>query len=425
MNLKQHTFCMPEALRSQNYTIATYFCEVDAQVDIHDRAAALAIGQTIGTWTEVPGITSEALQHHMGRVLGVYEVPPAETSLDLHQSRRSYIIRLGFPEVNFGDQIPMLLTTLLGNDISTALPVKLLDIEISAQLSAALAGPQFGIAGLRKLTGVWDRPLILNVLKPCTGFPPQAAVERFADSARAGTDVIKDDELLADPSFNRLEARTRLIHTALQQVYEETGHRALYCANITDRADRLLINAHRAAELGADLVMINVPAAGFGCLQAVTADPAVKLPVLTHFAGFNSTTEAPRAGMTSPLFLGKLMRLAGADAVILPSPFSAYPLLQEHFYRAAQLLRLPLYDMLPAMPVPGGGIHPATAYQITRLLGKDCMIDVGGAIQGHPDGTAAGVQALQSAVQAACAGMALEEIARQTPALQRALTTWR
>ncbi len=116
------------------------------------------------------------------------------------------------------------------------------------------------------------------------------------------------------------------------------------------------MHARRAAELGADMVMVNAVTAGLGVLQAVAADPAVNLPVLAHFAGFNALTEARSAGMASTLLLGKLMRLAGADAVSFPSPYSAYPLLHTHYRRMAQLMRLPFLNIRPVLPVPGGGI---------------------------------------------------------------------
>lgn len=426
MDIQSQAYALPEQVRYEPYCIATYYCALDAGINARVKSAALAVGQTIGTWTAVPGVTTEALVHHLGKVLSVQEIPPYELIRPYApDEKRHYILRIAFPEINIGDQLPMLVTTLLGNDISTALPVKLLDIELSKEMASALHGPAFGISGLRELTGVYDRPLILNVLKPCTGFPPEAAIERLMDSARGGADVIKDDELLADPSFNRLSERMRLFSRAVQEVYEENGHRALYCANITDRADRMFVHARRAVEIGCDMLMVNVPVAGLGMLQALAADESIALPILAHFAGFNATTEALSAGMSSPLFLGKLMRLGGADAAILPSPYSAYPFPLEGFLEIARMMQSPYYDVAPTMPVPGGGIHPATAYEITTLLGKDIMVDVGGGIQGHPGGTAAGVQALQAAVSAAVNGQALAEKAAQSPALAQALAAWK
>jgi len=422
MTFATHAYGLPESLEGQPYTLATYYLQAESDENADAKAASLAVGQSIGTWTEVPGVTPEMLAHHLARVTGVYEVPPVELRGQLPDGQRSYIVQIAFPEANFGDQLPLLLTTVLGNDISTAARIKLLDLRVSRELAGRLGGPRFGLEGIRQKTGVTDRALILKVLKPCTGFPPEAAVPWFEESARAGSDVIKDDELLADVSFNRLERRVRLFHETAERVYQETGHRALYCANITDRADRTLENLRRAAELGADLVMVNAVAAGLGTLQAVTAHS--QLPVLAHFAGYNAMSEAPGSGLASPLLLGKLLRLAGADAVSFPSPYSAYPLLGENFARIARALRLPLFEIKPSLPVPGGGIHPATAARIVRELGNDVMLTVGGGIQGHPGGAGAGVRALHAALRAAAQGQPLAEAAKESPELAAALDRW-
>jgi 2,3-diketo-5-methylthiopentyl-1-phosphate enolase len=86
------------------------------------------------------------------------------------------------------------------------------------------------------------------MIKPCTGFSPLEGAALFAESARGGVDIIKDDELLGNPSFNPLRERVVAYRQAADQVYEETGHRALYCANITDRPERIMESAHRAQD---------------------------------------------------------------------------------------------------------------------------------------------------------------------------------
>lgn len=424
MNLREYAFAYPESVTPDHYLLATYYMDTSREDDILEKASTLAIGQTIGTWTAVPGITAEMLTHHMGRVVSIFDAPPVELKGDLPAERRAFILQIAFPEANFGPQLPMLLTTLLGNDVSTSAQVKLLDFQISPELAAGFGGPRFGIEGIRKLTGVARRPLILNVLKPCTGFPPEAGVKWFEESARGGSDVIKDDELLSNPSFNNLSARIKLYHQAALRVYEETGHRTLYCANITGRADQMIENARRAVELGADMLMINAITAGLGVLQTIAQMPEIEAPIFTHFAGVATMTEAPRSGLSSPLLLGKILRLAGADAASYSSIYSVYPLLKEKFIRTAQYMRLPLYNLKPTLPVPGGGIHPASAVSIIEDLGLDIMLTVGGAIQGHPGGSTAGAKAMLAALEAVAEGVPLHEKARQVAELQTAIDLW-
>jgi len=49
---------------------------------------------------------------------------------------------------------------------------------------------------------------------------------------------------------------------------------------------------------------------------------------------------------------------------------------------------------------------------------------VGGAIQGHPGGAAAGGRAMRQAIDAAVEGVPLAEKAREHPELQAALDLW-
>ena len=417
-------FAYAEELVGKEYVIATYYLEAVPEVDIVAKAASFAVGQSVGTWTPVPGVTREMLEQHVGRIVAIYDVPPVELEPDLPPDKRSFYLQIAFPEANFGSQFPMLFTTLLGNDVSTAAQLKLVDLQLSPSFVAGFGGPKFGIAGLREHLGVPERPLLLNMIKPCTGFGPEAGAAFFAESARGGVDVIKDDELLGNTSFSAMLDRVSAYCRAAEQVYEEVGHRAVYCPNITDRPERVVENARRAQELGAGMVMVNAVAAGLGVVQAVAEDRDVTIPVLSHYAGTGSLAENPRAGIASPLLLGKLCRLAGADVAMFGSVYSTYPLLREKYLRTAHFQTMPLYDLKPTMPSVGGGIHPGTAVRIIEDIGFDVMLAVGGAIQGHPDGPAAGGRAMRQAIDAAVAGISLSDYARQHPELKTALDLW-
>ncbi len=418
-------FAYPEDLAGKGYVIATYYLEADAAVDIVAKAASFAVGQTTGTWLPVPGVTREMQERHTGRVVAIYDVPPLELAPDVPAGgRRSFFVQIAFPEVNFGSQIPMLMTTLLGNDVSTATQLKLVDLALSPTFVAGFGGPKFGVAGVRAALGIPRRPILLNMIKPCTGFGPEVGARFFAESARGGVDVIKDDELLGNTAFNPVLERVRAYTAAAEQVYQETGHRTVYCPNITDRPERVLENARRAQELGAGMVMINGVSAGLGLVQALAEDPEVTVPILSHYAGTGALTENPRAGISSPLLLGKLSRLAGADIGALGSIYSSYPLLRDKFLRIVQFQSMPLYDLKPILPNVGGGIHPANTPRIVADVGLDVMLGVGGAIQGHPGGAAAGARAMRHAIDAAVEGVPLADKAREHPELQMALELW-
>jgi 2,3-diketo-5-methylthiopentyl-1-phosphate enolase len=86
--------------------------------------------------------------------------------------------------------------------------------------------------------------------------------------------------------------------------------------------------------------------------------------------------------------------------------------------------RMPLFELKPTLPCVGGGIHPGSVARIVADLGLDVMLGVGGAIQGHPDGAAAGGRALRLAIDAAVEGVPVAEKAKEHPELQAALDRW-
>lgn len=157
------TFAYAEDLLGKEYITATYYLETNPELDIVAKAASFAVGQSVGTWTPVPGVTREMLERHMARIVAIYDVPPVELASDLLPDKRAFFVQIAFPQVNFGFQFPMLFTTLLGNDVSTAAQLKLVDLQLSPSFVAGFGGPKFGIAGLREHLGIPKRPILGSV----------------------------------------------------------------------------------------------------------------------------------------------------------------------------------------------------------------------------------------------------------------------
>ena len=82
---------------------------------------------------------------------------------------------------------------------------------------------------------------------------------------------------------------------------------------------------------------------------------------------------------------------------------------------------------MTAMPVFSSGQTGLQAAETYAALGcADLIYTAGGGIFGHPDGVAAGVEALREAWEAAIAGRAAgEQRAEHVPALRAALEFWR
>jgi 2,3-diketo-5-methylthiopentyl-1-phosphate enolase len=413
---------LAELARKGDYLLATYALDLPADVDPWARVSRFAVGQTTGTWVEVPGLTDELRSVHEGRVVQVLPVPASDTTTHAGGDTISYLATLAFPTMNFGASLPQLLNTLIGNDASTSVEAKLVDLQLPGSLESAFGGPRFGIAGVRELTGVSDRPLLLNMLKPCTGLAPADAAAIFQATALGGIDLIKDDELMGNTPYSTVLERVKLFTAAADEAFDTTGVRTVYLPNISDRPDRMLETAQRAVEAGARALMVAYTTVGLGAVEAL-AD-VVGVPILGHFAGAAPLYEGPRTGMSAPLATGLLPRLAGADLALVVSPYGGYPITRLQYLRTAHQLALPRPHLKPALPVIGGGVHPGTVTRFVGELGSDIVLGVGGAIQGHPDGAAAGVRAMRQAVDAALAGVSAEDAAKEHEELATALELW-
>ncbi|HPU62929.1 MAG TPA: RuBisCO large subunit C-terminal-like domain-containing protein, partial [Mobilitalea sp.] len=209
---------------------------------------------------------------------------------------------------------------------------------------------------------------------------------------------------------------------AAQAAYEKTGRKVLYLVNVTDGASTIMDTVKKAVEAGAEAIMINFAAVGYSMLQHIAG--SVDVPVLAHCAGAGMFYEGVISGMSSPLAVGKLTRLAGADTVMVNTPYGGYPMLHQKYIQIVKQLTLPFYDIKPTMPSIGGGVHPGMVEKYIKELGNDIILAVGGAVQGHPMGAAAGANAMMQAINAVMAGISLEEAANEKEELAIALKLW-
>jgi len=414
---------LPDGVDYDEYLIATYLASFAAEVPIPLLSMALAVEQSTGTWVAVPGETPEVRRRHVAKVLGVYELPDYEFSVPPSVETRNWVIQVAYPEVNIGAQIPMLLTSVVGN-ISMGGNIKLLDIRFPEKYVAGFKGPKFGIAGVREVLGIPRRPLLNNMIKPCTGYPLEVGADLFRQAAMGGCDIIKDDELIADASFNSVEGRVKRYMEIEKQVYEETGERTLYTVNITDKVPKVFDNAKRAVELGCNALMINYLAVGLPVMQALAEDPNINVPILAHMDVAGAMYMSPLHGMSSHIVLGKLPRLAGADVVVIPAPYGKAPVIPDKFKNVAKNLTFPLYHLKPTFPMPSGGITPSMVPKVVGDLGNDIVIGSGGGIHAHPQGPIAGGKAFRQAIDATVQGIALEEYAKEHPELEVVLKQW-
>ncbi|KAB2329870.1 2,3-diketo-5-methylthiopentyl-1-phosphate enolase [Bacillus mesophilum] len=387
---------------------------------LESKLESIALGLTVGSWTDLHAVDQEQLRKHKGRVVSVKEFFDDE-----HPSRFGEVRaegKIAYPSANFTADLPAILTTVFGK-LSLDGEIKLLDLEFDSDITAHFPGPRFGISQIRESIEVFDRPLVMSIFKGVIGRNLPFLNEQLKNQALGGVDLVKDDEILFENELTPFDKRIVSSREILQNVYEETGHRTLYAVNLTGRTSKLRDQARRAKELGADALLFNVHTYGLDVLHELAEDDEIALPFMAHPAFSGAFISSDFYGLSSSLALGKLVRYAGADFSLFPSPYGSVAMPRNETLRIAQALREES-ALAAAFPVPSAGIHPGLVPKLIKDFGTDCIINAGGGVHGHPHGAIGGGKAFRQAVDAVLNGITLEEAASQHKELKSALDLW-
>ncbi len=382
----------------------TYHVEAEGPLD--KVAAAIAAEQSTGTWTEV------AAERSVHAKLGARVV-----------SARDDTVVIDFPEEIFEPaNVPQILSVVAGNlyGLGGLKALRLEDVDFDP-LVKYYKGPVFGISEVRKYLGVYDRPLVGTIIKPKVGLDPKRTAEVAEQAALGGLDLIKDDETLTDQAFCPLEERLTAVMDRLDKAKSVVGKPCLYAVNVTAGADKIVERAERAKELGANMIMVDVLTAGFSAIQAIN-EANINLPIHVHRTMHGALTRGA-FGISMPV-IAKLTRMVGGTNLHI----GTYSGKMEHNIcdvdRSRDILREPWNGFKPMFPAVSGGIYPQLLKVNLDCYGIDCILQAGGGIHGHPEGTAAGARAMFQAADAWKEGIPLGKYAEGHHELAVALQKW-
>lgn len=396
----------------QDFLIATYYMKSDKEPDLYDWVKLVAADQSAGTWTHVEGETPDVIEKYGAKVVGIYPMA----------GERACVARIAFPTANFPAYLPMIMSTVAGNVLGQD-GIRLVDIEFPESILKELPGPLMGISGIRKLLSVSERPLVGAILKPCIGVTPDVSAQGALKAALGGADVIKDDELQSYPAYSPMEARVTAVMGALRAAGKDKS--CLYAVNIT--GENLFDRARRAIDAGANALMVNYQAMGWGAVEdfiRVMKRENLIYPIFGHCAGMGAYYRSATNGISTALGCGKLARIVGMDMPLVYPDSGRFGISTNELVETHAQCIAPLKNIKTCFMTVAGGVQPGAIEYLMNLLGNDCILMAGGGIYGHPMGATAGAKAVLFAIEAYMRGEKVEDAAAECPELDAAVKLW-
>lgn len=397
---------------------------IESQITVEKAAALIAGEQSSGTFVAVPGESDELRERHGAEVTAIShlgEVVPSLPSRSTPSRVRAAEIEVEFPLENIGTDISTLLTAVAGNlfELGDLFACRLQDLSLPDEFVAGHPGPAHGITNTRRLMRADDGVLIGTIIKPNVGLRSDGFRYAVRELARAGIDLIKDDELMTDPAYLPLEERVDIATEEIAAAAEVTGRKTMYAFNITgdiaglERRHDLVVNA------GGTCVMLTVPVIGLAGLEYLRG--FAQVPIHGHRGGLAGSMRHPGLGLSYGVWQ-KLARLSGADHLHVSGLGSKFYETDAEVAANIRHLLRPLGGGESVLPVLSSGQNVFTP-ELTwgAVPTNDLLMLAGGGIAAHPDGFRAGVLSLRDAWTAACDGVPLTTAAAHSAPLRRAV----
>jgi len=345
-------------------------------------------------------------------------------------------VKIAYPQELFEEgSVSNILSSIAGNvfGMKAVKGLRLEDIKFPRKLLKSFPGPRFGIDGYRKILKVKSRPLVGTIVKPKLGLKTKDHAKVAYEAWVGGCDLVKDDENLSSQKFNPFEKRAAQTLEMCDRAAEEAGERKGYLVNVTSEAMTMLRRADLVKELGGKFVMHDIITAGFASLETLRQN--CKLGIHAHRAMHGAFTENPNHGL-SMMCVADFARMAGVDSLHIGTGIGKMrggkrevkeideEIEQKRVGKTKHRLAQDWNGLKSVFAVCSGGIYPGHVPYLMKNFGKDIIVQAGGGIHGHPDGTRVGAMAMRQAVDATMEGESLEKYGRSRKELMDAMEFW-
>lgn len=397
------------------YITATYFLESIANLNLYEISKALALGQSIGN-PEIRSVyeTEELFEKSSVKITADPE--------ELKKKKKGYVV-FAFPLDNLNikeDGISQLLCHLMGGhlDIDAIRQCKLLELEFPKDFLDAFKGPRFGVSGIREFTKAYNKPVLGSIIKPKVGLTKEKLLDIVKELIDGGVDFIKEDEIMSNPAIAPLEDRVAYI----MKYINNCGRKIIYAVCLNSDYPYFLKRSKRVYEIGGNCVHLNIWAG----LSAYKALRDLDLPLMLFFqkSGDKIFTNEKHDFNISWNVVCKLARIMGVD-FIQAGMWGGYSHNEEFTLREViNILTGAQEDFKGVLPSLSCGMHPGLVNAILNKFGCDVMLNVGGAVHGHPSGSKAGARAMRQAIELSVEGKFTKENMLKYKELSEAIKKW-
>ncbi len=294
-----------------------------------------------------------------------------------------YQVTIRWPLAHVGIEVTQFLNLLYGN-ISLKPGIKIVDLHWENMPGQLMPGPSHGIRKLRRAYEILDRPLCCSAIKPL-GLTPVELGELVYKMGCGGIDLIKDDHNLANQEYAPFEERVRQCVEAVREATHDTGYHPRYFPNITTGAAEVMSRGRKAAELGADGVLIAPHLTGLSALASL-AKSDIDLPVIAHPAFSGSLTTDSTRGMSPSFLYGQLWRALGADFVIFPDAGGRFAFSREECEAICHSATDSSLPFNTSFPMVGGGLDLDNISDWSERYEDDTVFLIGSSLYQHPKG---------------------------------------
>lgn len=388
--------------------VCTFHVDPDG-ISLKEAAGAVAAESSVGTWTELTTVKPyvERLAAHVFFIEG-------------------NTVRIAYPiELFEVGNMPNILSSVAGNvfGLKALRNLRLLDIVFPSELVESFKGPRFGIEGIRDLLKVPKRPLVGTIIKPKLGLKTVDHAKVAFEAWAGGCDIVKDDENLSSQIFNPFEERVVKTLEMRDKAEKVTGERKVYMVNITAETEVMLKRAEFVVAHGGEYVMVDILTCGFSALQTLR-DQNLKLVLHAHRAGHAAFTKNPKHGIAMRV-IAEVARVIGVDQLHVGTVVGKMSETKQEVLENIDACKMSMNGLKRVLPVASGGLHPRLIPALMETFGNDFVIQAGGGIHGHKNGTFAGAMAMRQAVNATLEGKKLEDYAENHKELKTALQQWK